>query len=95
MTTRTLRVHQNGRTLLAWWCSNDDWPTFPVTSDPRTHFQVRFHDVGLCDVMLDGALIYRFVEKDGAPGPNGFHRVEFLFDNDVWVLEYRRDPGTG
>jgi len=41
-------------------------------------------------VMLNGAVVYKFVEVLIAP-VGDFHRIEFLFDNSLYVIEYRRE----
>jgi hypothetical protein len=93
---RTFRLHQNGRTLLSWWVADSDWPTFPpVTRGPADHLQLRFDgtppEQPEALVMHNGGLMYRFVEEVEPAARNAFHKVEFLFDNDLWVIEYRRD----
>lgn len=97
MIRRTFRLHQNGRTLLSWWRTYEDSPVFPpVTRDPARQLQIRFDDTPPeapeAMVLLDGALMYRFTEQVFSPPFNGFHKVEFVFDNDLWAIEYRREP---
>jgi hypothetical protein len=88
---RIFRLHQNGRTLLGWWVADGDVVVFPGFWLPSDRFEIRFHAPGPSMVMRNGALLYRFEEEIEPPPPNTFHRVEFLFDNDLWIIEYRRE----
>ena len=86
MIRRTIRLHVNGRTVLSWWVTDWDRPELPMP-DPRCRFQIEFSG-GM--VMLNGAVVYKFVEVLIAP-VGDFHRIEFLFDNSLYVIEYRRE----
>jgi hypothetical protein len=88
---RTLRLHQNGRTLLSWWAANGDYVTLPLGNYPGERFEIRFETPHASLVLLNHVPLYHFAEVVEPPPPNAFHKIEFLFDNSMWVVEYRRE----
>jgi len=76
---------------LSWFRHPSDYADLPVTHDPREVFQIRFLDKGLSGVFLDGVLAYQFEEQKEPPDLNLFHKIEFLYNNDLWTIEYRRN----